>query len=122
MPLTIIFPANSTTKFTKSLSQMLHVWNIYLHLGNVWGKMLVNFPYMGHMGIYFILLRDFLDIFEYRRHPQASSMNNHFLIVRHMAYPLRFYENVITASTSWRMHCSHLVKLIRFDIPSGKLT
>ena len=24
--------------FRNSISQMLHVWNIYLHLGNVWGK------------------------------------------------------------------------------------
>ena len=30
----------------------LHVWNIYLHLGPVWGKCRYCIPYMEHMGIH----------------------------------------------------------------------
>ena len=30
------------------LSHMLHVWNIYLHLGHVLG---INIPYMEHLGM-----------------------------------------------------------------------
>jgi hypothetical protein len=36
------------------LSQMLHVWHIYLHLVDFWGKcrwIFMNIPYMEHMGI-----------------------------------------------------------------------
>jgi hypothetical protein len=35
---------------------MLHVWYVYLHLGFL-GQMLVNIPYMGHMGMLAHLLR-----------------------------------------------------------------
>ena len=30
---------------------MLHVWYIYLHLGEFLGQMLVNIPYMEHLGM-----------------------------------------------------------------------
>ena len=33
-----------------NISQMFHVWNIYLHVWNFWGKYQVNIPYMEHLG------------------------------------------------------------------------
>ena len=56
---------------------MLHVWDIYLHLGDFLGQMLVNIPYMEHLG-YNPLSEpsDFLCISLWSRPLSSSSRNN----------------------------------------------
>ena len=59
------------------ITQMLHVWDIYLHLGDFLGQMLVNIPYMEHLG-YNPLSEpsDFLCISLWSRPLSSSSRNN----------------------------------------------